>query len=388
MSEVTRESSPPATTATADAESAGHVAAGGGERRRVAVFADRRLGLLVASVPVITTAALLAFGFFPGDPMLASGLGSVVVGFVVFLLFASRIPDTFALVRLRGLVPRRCAPAYQQFELEVGRQLNSRWSIVLAAFGALIGFARYPVAAGGIEPLIGQGPAALIVRGPIALADMLGETLIGAAAGLAIWRMIVIGFKVGDLGRFPLRVQLGHPDRCGGFEPLGNLCLWNALILSVPGVFLGWWIIVGPSSQYGLRYVALHSALASIVVVLATIAFVVPLWRVHLVMARSAEKLRAGIERNGQRIDQLARELVAARDDLGPDEWESKAKELERLQALYRANEKVPTWPIDVHLATKFGTSQLVPLLGITGLSKPIVDVIKAFTSLLDPGGL
>lgn len=353
----------------------------------IRVFASPLLTVAVVLVPVAVTAVLIAFRFFEGDPMLGSGLAAVVVGFVVFLVFASRIPGTFELIRLRGLIDPGHAAAYAAFEEGVGRALNSPWSLAMAGAGAVIGFARYPVAAGGFDRLLGEGPASLQVWGPIAIGDLIGETLIGFAAGLAIWRMIVVGVKVHELGRrFPLRVQLGHPDRCGGFEPLGNLSLWNALILSVPGVYLGWWIIVGPSSQYGTTYVALHSILAGIVMVLAAVAFALPLWSVHRAMVRSSGELRAAIERQGQRIDDLARELVASKDDLPPEEWEQKARDLEHRQAVYRAHERVPTWPIDVRLATKFGTSQLIPLLGVTGLSKPMVDVVKGFASLLDAG--
>ena len=182
----------------------------------IRVFVRRELLWLVCAVPILTTAALVAFGFFQGDPMLASGLAAVVVGFVVFLLFAARIPQVFALVRLRGLVPAEHVPAYRAYELRIERDLNSWWSLVLAAAGAVIGLARYPVAV-GFDELLSSGPRGVATFGPIALADMLGEALIGAAAGLAIWRMIVVGVKVHGLGRFPLRVQLGHPDRCGGF---------------------------------------------------------------------------------------------------------------------------------------------------------------------------
>jgi len=353
----------------------------------VSVFADRRLLALVVAVPILTTGVLVATRFFPADPMLASGLVAVVVGFLAFLLMTSYVPGAFSLVRLRGLVPDSHLGAYAAFEREVGSALNSRWAVLLGAAGGIIGFARFPVAAGGIGELLGDGPSALSDWGLIAVGDIAGETLIGAAAGLAIWRMIVIGVKVHQLGRFPLRVQLGHPDRCGGFQPLGNLCLWNALVLSVPGVFLGWWIIAGPASQYGSRYVALHSLLASLVVVLATIAFLLPLWSIHRSMVRDATHLRDDIERHGQRIDRLTRDLVAARDDIPSETWEAMARDLERRQELYKANEKVPTWPIDARLATKFGTSQLVPLLGVTGMSKPIVDAVKAVSSFVEGPG-
>jgi hypothetical protein len=355
---------------------------------RILVFADARLFWLVVAVPVLTTGALVAFQFFPGDPMLASGLGAVVVGFVVFLLFASRIPEAFATVRLRGLVPDASLPAYEAFEAGVGRRLNSPWAVGLAAAGALIGLARYPVGVGSIEALLGEGPRGLRAWGPVALGDMAGEALIGAAAGLAIWRMVVAGVSVYQLGRFPLRVQVGHPDRCGGFAPLGNVCLWNAFILAVPGAFLGWWIVAGgPGSQYDGAYVTLHTWLAVLVVVLACIAFLAPLWGVHRTMARSAATLRDDLENHGRRIDRLARQLIEAGDGLSAEQWDEKSKELERRQVLYRTNAHIPTWPIDVRLAAKFGTSQLVPLLGVTGLSKPLVEALKAVGSFIDTSG-
>jgi len=357
-----------------------------GASGRVTVFRRGSLLGLVVSVPILTTVALVYYRLFPEDPMLASGLAAVVVGFVVFLIFARQIPDAFAMIRLRGLIPPESIAAYAGYESTVTSMLNSRWSVALAAAGAVIGFARYPVAWGGFDAVLGQGIGGVQVSPLVAVADILGETIIGAAAGLAIWRMIVVGAAVYRLGRFPLRVQLGHPDRCGGFQPIGNLCLWNALILSVPGVFLGFWIAAGPSSQYGSTYVALHSVLASIVVVLATVAFLAPLWGIHRAMVRSAAALRVDVERHGQRIDELARELIAARDDLTPEDLQAKSADLDRRKALYVANEHIPTWPIDVRLATKFGTSQLVPLLGLTGLSKPILDVIGGVTSLLDGG--
>ncbi len=86
----------------------------------------------------------------------------------------------------------------------------------------------------------------------------IAEHFIAFIIGLMAWRMLVIGVQVWKLGkRFDLNPQLGHPDTCGGLEPLGNLCLWNALILALPGVFLGGWIILGPSTKYGDIYTSL-----------------------------------------------------------------------------------------------------------------------------------
>ncbi len=61
-------------------------------------------------------------------------------------------------------------------------------------------------------------------------------------------------------------------------------------------------------------------------------------------------------------------------------------RDLEILQQIYRRNEQIPTWPIDVRLPVKFGAAQVVPLLGFTGLSKPVVDLVASMLETLNTG--
>jgi hypothetical protein len=138
-----------------------------------------------------------------------------------------------------------------------------------------------------------------------------------------------------------------------------------------------------PPNYTRLGWVPLFSGLAGVVVVLAIVTFMAPLWRVHVAMAQNAEQLRADIEKRGQRIDELARELVAAETHLTPEDRERKAKDLELQQAIFRANERIPTWPIDLRMLLKFGSSQIVPLLGLTGLGKPFVDAAERLSKFL-----
>jgi hypothetical protein len=60
------------------------------------------------------------------------------------------------------------------------------------------------------------------------------------------------------------------------------------------------------------------------------------------------------------------------------------ARDVEVRQQSYQRSEKIPTWPIDIGLAVRFGTSQAIPLLSLTGLSKPIVDTIAGLVKLVD----
>jgi hypothetical protein len=354
---------------------------------RIEVFRSRSQRLLFLLVPFLTVAFLAWNDFFASDPMVGTGLAGAVAGFWVFLVFAARVPRSFAIVSLRGLVLHDDQALYLDFERDVERLLNSRWSLLPGAVGILFALAYFPIRAGGLAAVFGTGSGSLHDLGSLVWAIALGMPLLWFMAGLAIWRMVIVGWKLDDLGRrFPLQLQMGHPDGCGGFEPLGSLSLWNALILAIPGLFLGWWIAIGPTSQYGTRWLAFDSALAVIVVVLAGIAFVAPLWNVHRAMARSAEQLRVEVEQRGREIDRLARELLARPEALTSEARAQKAKDLELQQGLYRDSEAIPTWPINLRLALKFGSSQLVPLLGLTGLGKPVVDALQRLSTFLSGG--
>jgi hypothetical protein len=80
--------------------------------------------------------------------------------------------------------------------------------------------------------------------GILSYGGLIVQPLAAVAIGIMAWRMLVVAVNVWQLARkFDLALKLGHPDRCGGLEPLGDLCLWNALVVSVAGIFLGGWLI-------------------------------------------------------------------------------------------------------------------------------------------------
>ena len=346
----------------------------------------RFLLLIPAAAAVVVGLGLL--GYQPIDAMFGSGMAAVVAAFGVFIAFASRLPGAFALVPLRGLVSDKDQAQYVAFEREIEGALNSRRQFAVGAvLTVFVAGGYFLIRTGLLDTVFGSGArtssAEDLPIGLILLADA-AIAVAAFAAGLVIWRMWVVGRKVHALGhRFRLRIQMGHPDGCGGFEPLGNLSLWNALILAVPGIWLGWWIPAAARNPYYEHWVPLFTTLAGVVVLLAIGTFLGPLWNVHVAMTRSAETIREEIEKRGRQIDELARELVAGADHLTPEEREKKAKDLELQQSIFRANEQIPTWPIDLRILLKFTSSQLVPLLGLTGLGKPVVEATSRLSDFL-----
>ncbi len=210
------------------------------------------------------------------------------------------------------------------------------------------------------------------------------EHLIAFVIGFMAWRMIIIGVLVWQLGRkFDINPQLGHPDECGGLEPLGNLCLWNALILSVLGIFLGVWIIIGPSTRYDNIYTGFFYKLLLAPVIWAVVSFLFPLWSVHDVLVAKREEVQLQLNQMGQRINQLSHEILDRCQELEPEESEKIAKKLAILKQTYQQHENYPVWPFNADLIKKLTLSQTVQLLSLTGLGQPILNGVKIIVDII-----
>jgi HrpA-like RNA helicase len=57
--------------------------------------------------------------------------------------------------------------------------------------------------------------------------------------------------------------------------------------------------------------------------------------------------------------------------------------ELSRLEKVYEDNQNYPVWPFNYNLLKAFAASQAVPLLGLTGLGAPILNVIRSMLDFL-----
>ena len=357
---------------------------------RIQVVANPWLSRLLIGAPIGVGLVLAVSGFYVDDPMFGTGLVAVIAVFAVFQVFARWLPEAFERLRLRQIVGPGELARYTFFESGTERMMNSRIGLVPAAVFVVFALARYPVVAGGLEAFVfGTGPRSLGRAGPLMLVDMLGEALLGLALGLVLWRMIVAALKVRELGRrFDLHLQLDHPDRCGGFRPIGDLCLWNAFLVTVPAVYLAAWVLLAPRiPMYGTTYVGLHTAFLGVLAVLAPVTFVAPLWTIHRAMVREATRLRVEVEQLGQQIDRLSRDLLERSNELKPDEVAALARDIDVRQQSYKRSEQIPTWPIDISLAFRFGTSQAIPLLSLTGLGKPVIDAIDRLAKFAAPGG-
>jgi hypothetical protein len=206
------------------------------------------------------------------------------------------------------------------------------------------------------------------------------EPLVGFFLGLIAWRMLATGVTIFRLDkRFDVFPRYKHPDKCGGLGPLGDICLYNAKIVGVWGALLSIWLILGESYNISF-YAPIFYVMLFLLLIIATISFFLPLWGVHQAMLEKKEESEKKLDQIARNINALAQINLnsAYKLDLKSDNISS---DLDRLRKIYEDNLNYPVWPFNMHILIALATSQIVPLLGLTGLGVPALNVIK---SLLD----
>lgn len=355
---------------------------------------------------VILVIAGVIIVWAPGgfDYMLFSGILAAVLAIMAFDTLMQMTPGVFRSLWQRGVIglkqdEQSASPSTDRAGLEnllldfiddLDKTLNHRigqWA--MGVFFALIGLVILvdQLGAGfrGLA-LLFTNPAALEVSGIWRYQiGIFGEPLIGLVIGLMAWRMLVVSIYVARLGRsFDLKTQLGHPDQCGGLEPLGNLCLWNALIITIPAIHLGLWIIIAPAMPRYERWPPMLTRLLPVPMAFAILSFTVPLLGIHRMMRDNQVNIQKQLDQLGQDIDELARKML---EDTGMplQEREESARQLALMREFYEQNKRIPVWPINADILKRFVTSQVVPVLGLTGLGEPFIKLVKGLLDFLYP---
>lgn len=219
------------------------------------------------------------------------------------------------------------------------------------------------------------------------LTGFIVEPIIGFLLGIIAWKLFATGAGIIRINReFDLVPHLSHPDNCGGLEPLGNLCLHNALIVSVWGLFLGSWILLGPFTGYGEFYTKLFYSLLPIPMIIAIACFILPAWGIHLHMVRNKIKIKEKLNYLLLDINLLENKRL-----FDPNLTESNiseiSKSIEIKQKIYKDSLKYPEWPFNYRILLAFFTSQAVPLMSLTGIGGPLLNVIKSMMDFLNQIG-
>jgi hypothetical protein len=210
--------------------------------------------------------------------------------------------------------------------------------------------------------------------------------------GIIAWRMWAISRMISELPRtFALIPKLDHPDNCGGFSPLGNICLWSAFLVGIWAILLGVWIAPFSTKQFTSIYVQLHEIMLVMITVISLLFFIKPLWNVHKVMLISRAKVRHRLWEIGGAIDQLESDLLFRADSLEPDQSEKITKKLEILRTAYKEHETYPVWPFNTLILKKLAlievSPMVIPIMSALGLPKTIIDIAKNAVDLFTQFG-
>jgi len=335
---------------------------------------------------------LMGGGSFTRDTFRLTGVLTIVILLFTIRVLFDRVPDALATIWERDLIKPKgghdVQEKYLSFLDQFGKVLNGKEAWILGAVCGLGGLAAtYPVQyflkAGEFPYDFGNLVAYYLWGHGSIIAGVLGYLV-----GLLIWRIGVIAWFVRKLGeRFDLAIQPNHPDKCGGLKPLGDLSLITAVVILIPSIYLAIWGFVttffeNPALEL---YIVLWSGLFRqwliILAVLALLAFLLPVYEIHLQMERRARKIRGELDVLSQKIDEISLELRTHAYTLTSEQGEEKLRLIEFMKKVYAENSRVPTWPFDWKTIAQFASAQALPVLSWLGTSGPLFEIIKAVLS-------
>jgi hypothetical protein len=330
----------------------------------------------------------------PGQFLFSTGFVAATLALFFFQVLMQRISEIFEVLWRRGVIANSTQPSnnlapshgvrsqrlntaqrtvlfekYRTFVKKTEGNLNSKGQWIMATIFIALVLTWYL-----------NTFSFRVFKEPILIVGILAEVIIGTVIGLMAWRMIIIGTRVWRLPqRFDLVIQSGHPDQCGGLEPLGNLCLWNALIITMAGLYLGGWIAIGPSTPYrslAISYAPIFRQLLVIPIILSFVSFFIPLWSTHRVMVAKKNEIESQLDELTQSIYRESRELLNSADRLDLVETEKRLKNMGFMREIYSQNQRIPAWPINVAILSKFLASQAIPVLSVLGIAEPIASMV------------
>lgn len=347
---------------------------------------------LILYYPVVVTVLLFVDGIaFQGRQILydlfrVTGYIAVAIASIFFLRLFIETPETLKRLWNSGALKESQADppdstAYIQFIRDSENNLNSSWGWLLAFAGLVYYVALFSdvMAIQSIGGVVRFGLAALT----------------WIVLGMIVWRLLIIGYMVSMIPRkFNLTVRPAHPDQSGGLQPLGDLCFANALVVIVPVIYFAAWIVVlayprlltfypqladfKPYLEGGLIQGGLFA-----LTLLGLIVFFLPIMEIRRYMVRQRQVHQQRLDDLARRIDEINQRLINSAELTEPSEVQKQLDTLKWMRQIYQENKFFPVWPFNRDLALKLTASQVVPLLSLTGIGKPVLDVVGNLMGLL-----
>ena len=317
--------------------------------------------------------------------------------------FFRALPYTFQRLAEQGVIAEKDVGSAQAFVQDYQRRLYRPARQVIAIVSILIGLALnyFILFKQDLYRLLpGHEPDSLRPYTTVTWLSNwingLGILIVIVVAGLLIFRLFVTARLINRAPSFfDFHIQLSHPDQCGGFKAVGDLCLKMVYILLVPTVFVSFWLVVSkhvtltPEWQTLVPGYVLDPAFRNPIKVLLVLLavsgmgiFFWPMYSIHTLMVAERVELQKTLDTIARRIHELDSGILSDPTSMLVDERKKKMDEIESLKELYLRTSKAPAWPIDRKLAINFATTQIIPMISLLGLGGPIQQLFEIVTKL------
>lgn len=335
---------------------------------RLQGWIERHFSLFAAALVVV---AIANEGFLFGlavsgwDFLFLSGVATFLVGLRLGATFRPRFEAA-----LGRLVRGKTFIASEEQRRRIQDRMNQRANAYAHAAGVLV-------------------TTAIVIAFVIAVPGQWAFTFVAAAGAYLVGRYIGEAVAYGCLAqvcqqeKIDLQLQAGHLDGAAGWRPIGDLYFKQALLLVIPGAFLGaWWFLIPAFESYD-RWRETYAVLLLIVVVCQLLAFVLPLVSFHGVMARLKRELMVEADAYAHRVVELRGRIA---DEADASKRKDLKDELEILIDRYHTLEALPTWPIAAPTRRRLAVNNAVfaiPLLAafLDGQGSTWSDVGSAIES-------
>jgi hypothetical protein len=327
-------------------------------------------------LPVVVVAALERLTqdavWVMRDPYVTSLYGSLVLSACAFKWWQRSFRKTFGAAVSRGFVADdpESTKEYLEYSTKLQGWLESPWRrlsmALFVAFAAILTLGDLPAAVSG------EGVRSIYI---VAYVTFL---MWAYGVGAATWCLLVCTYWIWKL---PSCVRVvfvpGHPDGCGGVEPIGRCC-FRAVIPLLIGVTLAcawslsqsvpffrlyaedWLALIVPTST------VLMIALASLSVALV----VFPLRKFHGLMSRVNEDRENTYAARIRKLQQDLNRMVKQGDPT-----QATLEELKLAGEMAPSTFPMGDWPFNSDVAIKYGSG---PALSIAAsLGKQLLDVVQ-----------
>lgn len=214
----------------------------------------------------------------------------------------------------------------------------------------------------------------------------MGEVILEAIAARFVGRYVGRGISYGFFGKHladdcvKLKVIPGHSDSAAGLRPIGDFYFHQATVTALPVAFLAFWVLVIPTwttlwpsidSEFALQWKNTYLVFFFLTLGLEVLAFVLPLWFVHQLMAVQKDGMQTRVDELSAKLSKLNQEPTALGQT--PDDGTERALLIEQIASF----ENLPTWALAPDVRQRFAWGNLAFLASpALQMSQTVIDAV------------